>query len=301
MENGVGMWPYAAPADTDAVAARARRFGPLPYSSLNLSGRPVAEGPGPGVGATMAVHLDRWWEDLERPDPFVVVEHGARGGAVAAGVLGASPACAGALRYVLVEADPALRAIQSGRVRLEPPSLALGPVFSARHEDAEPEVAPGRGPLATSLAEPPATAAHVVLAVGWVSTLPWDLWERRGDGWVEVRVCATPDGGLGEILVPAAPAEFDFPGVGEGWRVPAEVAAKAWLDEWLGHAGPARVAVVDRVVASTAELVVAPGKRPHRPAIALDQLDRHRRAICRREPALSPLWLLEWHVGSGYG
>ncbi|MGH9282179.1 MAG: SAM-dependent methyltransferase, partial [Acidimicrobiales bacterium] len=55
----------------------------------------------------MARALDTWWEELGRPDPYVVVEAGAGAGTLAGGVVAAAGACAGVLRYVLVErAEP---------------------------------------------------------------------------------------------------------------------------------------------------------------------------------------------------
>ena len=50
------------------------------------------------------------WAALGEPDPFVVVEAGAGRGRLAADVLRAAPACAPALRYVLVERSAELRA-----------------------------------------------------------------------------------------------------------------------------------------------------------------------------------------------
>lgn len=58
---------------------------------------------GPLFGAVLARALDAWWDELDRPDPFVVVEAGAGPGTLARRVFAATPACAGALRLVLVE------------------------------------------------------------------------------------------------------------------------------------------------------------------------------------------------------
>ncbi len=252
----------------------------------------------------------------------MVEEDGAGDGSLAAAVMAASPACAPALRYVLVEPDPARRNDQRGRVHLEPPASALGPVSLPAGADEEPEPEPGRGPLATSLAEPPAMGVSVVLAVGWLSALPWDLWERRGRGWVEVRLGAAADGGLVELSVPALGGLVvgeglrtgERPAIGarstaaevaeaveEGRRVPIQAAATKWLAEALRRVGPGRVAVIDRVVRSTAELAFAPGDPFPAPVVALDQLDRHRRAGVERPVAISPLVVLQWDVGSRDG
>ncbi|HEX2575995.1 MAG TPA: SAM-dependent methyltransferase, partial [Aquihabitans sp.] len=58
---------------------------------------------GPLFGAVVATALDRWWDELGRPDPYHVVEAGAGPGTLARAVLAAAPRCAGALRLVLVE------------------------------------------------------------------------------------------------------------------------------------------------------------------------------------------------------
>ena len=48
---------------------------------------------GPLFGAVMARAIDSWWDELGRPDPFVVIEGGAGTGALAEAVLGAGPRC----------------------------------------------------------------------------------------------------------------------------------------------------------------------------------------------------------------
>jgi SAM-dependent MidA family methyltransferase len=58
---------------------------------------------GPLFAAVTAGALDRWWDQMGRPDPFVVVEAAAGGGTLARDILAAGPACSPALRYVLVE------------------------------------------------------------------------------------------------------------------------------------------------------------------------------------------------------
>ena len=292
--------------DVTDVVARARRLGPLPYSALRFGRVAAPDGGAEGLGTTVAALLDRWWGELGRPDPFVVVEEGAGDGSLAAAVIGASPACAPALRYVLVEPDRSARRGQSGRVHLEPPVLALGPVRPAGDGDEEAEAVPGRGPLLTSLAEPPAMLADVVLAVAWLSSLPTDIWARRQDGWVEVRLAAAADGGLSEFLVPTSgalevPGGLDAKGIADGWRVPIQTAAVRWVADARRRVGPGRVAVIDRVVRTTAELAVAPGAGRPAVALALDQLDRRGGGPTGHSLAASPLILLQWDVGSEYG
>jgi len=71
---------------------------------------------GPLFGLCVARALDRLWHALDDPDPFLVIEAGAGNGRLAREVLRAAPACLRALRYVLVERSPALRAEQRERL-----------------------------------------------------------------------------------------------------------------------------------------------------------------------------------------
>jgi SAM-dependent MidA family methyltransferase len=102
----------------ELVAKRIGRFGPLPfdqvmdlalyhpelgfYASGGRAGRRgdflTSPEVGPLFGAVVARALDGWWEEMDRPDPFVVVEAGAGSGMLARTVLLAKPACAKALR-----------------------------------------------------------------------------------------------------------------------------------------------------------------------------------------------------------
>src|ERR1700730_16147251 len=101
------------------------------YQSGGVGGRGGAFVTSPEIGPlfaeTVARALDRWWDELGRPDPFFVVEAGAGGGNLARGVGAPGPACAAALRNVLVERSAALRGAQVERLELEVPAFVLGP------------------------------------------------------------------------------------------------------------------------------------------------------------------------------
>src|SRR5256714_10126259 len=113
-------------------------------------------------GALMARAVDGWWEELGRPDPFLVVDAGAGRGQLARDVLRAGPRCAGALRYVLVERSAGLRAAQAEHLPLEPAELALGPAVPPEPGE-EPVGVPGSGPGGTALSALPAGPAVVVI------------------------------------------------------------------------------------------------------------------------------------------
>src|SRR4051812_44828356 len=115
------------------LAERITRHGPLPYEAFvdaalydpdggfyasgGAAGRRgdflTAPEVGPLFGAVVARALDAWWRELGRPAPYVVVAAGAAPGPPARGVRAGGPACATALRYVLVERSAAQRARHS--------------------------------------------------------------------------------------------------------------------------------------------------------------------------------------------
>jgi SAM-dependent MidA family methyltransferase len=173
---------------------------------------------GPLFGAVVARALDRWWRELGSPDPYVVVEAGAGVGTLARSILEASPACATALRYVLVERSAALRAQQGAYLTLEEPALAFAPAAADEDDEAVTPTVPG--PIVVSLAELPRVAGPtVVIANELLDNLPVDLAE---DG-SELRVVSV-FGRLALIDVPSAGA----PG---GPRIPLQIAAARWVNE----------------------------------------------------------------------
>jgi SAM-dependent MidA family methyltransferase len=160
---------------------------------------------GPTFGALVGVALDRWWDELEQPDPYVVVEAGAGRGRLAADILRAEPRCLPALRYVLVERSAVLRDAQRARLRLEPPDEAFGAYVSG--PDA-PEPALASGPVFTGIGELPGVEFEgVVVANELLDNLPFGIASYTGDGWAEVRVGLDAAGDFVEVLVPALPAD----------------------------------------------------------------------------------------------
>ncbi len=214
---------------------------------------------GPLFGVLVAGALDRWWRELSEPDPYFVIEAGAGHGRLARDVLGSAPDCAGALRYVLVERSPALRAEQRQLLTVEPFEDALGPVV--RNEDDAPLPVVGMGPIVTALDELPAVPFDgVVLANELLDNLPFRVVERTAGAWSEVRVALDGDS-LTEAIVPAVDelaAEADLIAAGvavpDGARLPVPTAIVDWLH---GCAMALRrgVLVVIDYAATAAELV----------------------------------------------
>ncbi len=185
---------------------------------------------GPLFGAVVASALDAYWRDRGEPDPFVVVEAGAGAGTLAIAVLAAGPACASALRYVLVERSAALRARQGEHLALEDPALAFAP-DRAEDEDGEvraPEVA--TGPIIVSLDSMPRLhGSAIVVANELLDNLAVDLLERRDGRWHEVRIALDGDH-LVETLVPAGDRALDVDAP-DGARVPVQTTACRWVRE----------------------------------------------------------------------
>lgn len=203
---------------------------------------------GPLFGTIIARALDAWWVELDRPDPFVVVEAGAGAGILATAVRAAGPECSRVMRYVMVERSEPLRGRQAATLPLEPPSNGFG-----TSEDDEVEMTTVRrsppGPTFTSLEEIPAGPfTGVVIANELLDNLPFHLLER-GEGWREVRV-GEVDGRLVEVLIPAPPAlsadaESLSPAAEAGARIPLQYEAGTWLSEALSRLERGRVVVID--------------------------------------------------------
>lgn len=216
---------------------------------------------GPLFGAVLARWLDVRWEELGRPDPYVVVEAGAGRGALAIAVLAAGPICAAALRYVLVERSTVLRRAQARHLALADPAEVLGPTGDVDEGTVSP--AAGTGPLVCSLLDLPAAAIDgVVIANELLDNVPFRLFERADDSWSEVRV--TVDAGrFVELLVPAdldLAAHLDLlaPDSRSAARVPWQQGAAEWLRAAIDVVRTGSVLVVDYAASTTSSLADRP-------------------------------------------
>lgn len=196
---------------------------------------------GPLFGAVIANAIDTWWRDCGKPREFTVFEWGAGPGTLARSVLAANPEVLQhqALRWCAIER-------------------------SAQQRSLHP-----KHPLLSSVAEvPPHTAAAgLVLANEFLDNLPFDLYQRRGQSWVELRV-SNHHNQRDFILVRAAVLDASSPLTEElnslfdvapdgstpdaapdrapdGARVVYQRAAREWLTQALGSLIAGRVVLFD--------------------------------------------------------
>ena len=186
-------------------------------------------------------------------------------GTLAKAVLGSSPACSSALRYLLVERSERLRARQPLSLAVEPAATVLGPMAPS-DEDAfdGPQVLPGGGPRIAALGElPVGPITGVVLANELLDNLPFGLLERTAAGWFEVRVAEDDDGdGFVEVLTPAERMDAELaarlaPDAAVGARIPLQHAAGQWLRVARRMLQRGRVVLVD-YASTTPDLAARP-------------------------------------------
>lgn len=202
---------------------------------------------GPLFGAVTARAVDTWWRDLGCPEQFPVFEWGAGPGTLARSVVAAEPEVlrCGALVWHAIERSTAQRSQHP-----EHPSLVSS---------------------ATGPSEP--VPVGIVLANELLDNLGFDLYERRGDDWFELRVGNRTD--PGEFATVAVSLPESSPTVEElnalvgapsteGLQVVRQTAARDWLSEALGSLHAGHVVVLD-YGGTTAELAArGPWIRTHR-------------------------------------
>ena len=178
----------------------------------------------------------------------------------------ANPACAGALRYVLVERSAALRRVHGELIDSPPgPCASLG---SRAHLPAGP-------------------VDGLIIANELLDNLPCRLLEHTVDGWAEVFVRAAGPGAFVEELRPLPTeeqmaAEALAPEAPVGGRIPLASAAVEWVGRALGTLGGGSLVVVD-YTGTSASLAARPawewvrtyrcGVRGHEPLIDVGSAD----------------------------
>ena len=178
----------------------------------------------PIFGELVAVAVEDVWATLGRPDPFVVVEHGAGEGALALPMLRRLPAT---VRYHAVDVDE--RRVAMLRERLAEAGLA------DRYLDALP-AAPLDG---------------VVLANEVLDALPVHRVRRRGDALRELAVDVGPDGAFVEVEIEPTTSALAERLSAEGVELvdgqTAEIAlgVDAWLQDVAAPLGRGLMILID--------------------------------------------------------
>ena len=237
--------PESDPRLLGRIRGEIRRDGPMPFARFmelalydpeagyyvaSRGANEAETGPGraadfltapeghPIFGWALARHLESVWVALDRPARFVVREHGAGTGALAAGILDglrrSGSSLLEAVRYQPVDASPARLDALRERV--------AGLALADRIETFDPRPEPG-----------------AVLANELLDALPVHRVEGAEDGGIRERfVVLAPDGtlatALGEPSSPALAARLEAEGVRLQPGQPAEICLA--VDPWIAEA-----------------------------------------------------------------
>jgi len=191
-------------------------------------------------GSCVARWLDAVWDELGRPDPFVVIEGGSGPGRLCRDVFLAVDDCRDALRYVMVE--------RSTIQRRDAYDLVAGTCFPG-HEEA---------PVAAVADLPPGPFTGVVLANELLDNLPPRLVRLTQAGWEELYVDGSSFVGREAEPALAAMASALVGDAPVGAVVPVQLKASVWVRRACDLLERGRVLIADYGVRTTAELARRP-------------------------------------------
>jgi len=208
---------------------------------------------GPLFGALIARRLDEEWFALGSPETFVVVEFGAGPGTLARSIAFASPECASALRYLMVERSAEQRA-------LHPDHLEgwLGDLDAAGVDSFVRGA--GSGPRFASSPIAPYGITGVVLANELLDNLSFDIVRHDGSGNFERLDVHHDQDGLEFVVVPTEIPVSLVPvlsSASPGEWMPLQEHALQWLGAAIDRVERGVVIAID-YGATTAEIAARP-------------------------------------------
>lgn len=208
---------------------------------------------GPLFGALIARRLDEEWLALGSPDTFVVVEFGAGPGTLARSIAFASPACASALRYLMVERSAEQRALHVDHLE-----NWLGDLDDAGVDSFIRGVGPG--PQFASSPIAPYGITGVILANELLDNLAFDIVRHDGAGNFERLDVHHAEDGLEFVVTPTeVPVSLDsvLSSAVAGEWMPLQEQAVQWLMAAIDRLDRGVVIVID-YGGRTAEIVARP-------------------------------------------
>jgi len=174
---------------------------------------------GPLFGAVIARALDEWWIELDRPDPFVVVDVGAGPGTLARTIDVAQPECRSAMQYRAVE-------VSSSQRRLHPTWV--------ESLDALPDE----------------TFTGVVIANELLDNLAFRLFVFD-DGWREAHVAYDGERFVERLATTAPTPSCLPPTAAHGARAAVQDAAAQWVESACSRLARGRVVALDYCTTTT--------------------------------------------------
>jgi len=191
-------------------------------------------------GECIAAYLDQVWQELDRPDPFIVIEAGSGRGTLCRDIFLSVQECSSALRYVMVERSEVQR------------DEAFASVAATCFLEVE------EAPLTAVKDLPVGPFTGVVLANELLDNLPPRVVQKTRTGWSELYENngreewqpAPPNAqNMASLLVPNAPL---------GTCLPLHLKAAVWVNRALNLLDRGRVLLFDYGLQQTKDFVERP-------------------------------------------
>ncbi|MEC7917027.1 MAG: SAM-dependent methyltransferase [Actinomycetota bacterium] len=178
-------------------------------------------------GSCIAGYLDRVWHELDRPNPYVVIEAGSGIGTLCRDIFLSVQECTEALRYVMVERSELQR------------EIAFAEVTTSCFLDLD------EAPLAALRDLPGGSFTGVVLANELLDNLPPRVVQKTTTGWVELHI---DNGSEDWQTAPKAAQDMASaiaPNAQTGSCLPLQLKAAVWVNRALGTLDRGRLLIFD--------------------------------------------------------